>query len=461
VTRMDAPGAPRGSEVSALFGALDPWLDLAMDPQRAGVALGAALGRSGRPRSVAILDAKYEAGGASTVLYRLDDRLVVGIAARPGLDGKPGDARLAGLLVESLGLRAFVFPNDPALPNLASLLDPVGLAGVLTTALPACRDGGRVLRCRAVVLRYRPLRRCTLRIEAWIRASRRDIIRITLFAKVYHDARKAASVWQEMGLLADAGPVRAGRLRVAVAHAFLPEVPMVLQEPVAGTPLDALIGPLEGSATAPEPRGVRGLSATAGALAVLHTAGVAAGRERPAESDLPRMLRRAERTAAAAPQLGRRISQVAVELLRTHQQLPRVTTLVHGDCKPSQFLVGSGPAAVLDFDHCGMADPASDVGNFTASLAQLAARQQLKARGSAASVRRSGWLAELEGAFVDEYEARGGPGPGLRQRVAWHETAALLRKALRAFARSPRSPMPMALADAAAARLAAAEGAAP
>jgi len=441
--------------------ALDRWLELALDPRRAGPALQAALGGPAGPLPVAILDAKYEAGGASTVLYELGDRVVVGTRTEGDAAGGLGAERRAGLLVEPLGLRAWVFPDDPALPNLASLLDPEVLADALEAALPACRDGGRVVRCRATPLRYRPLRRCTLRIETWIRASGKTIIRSTLFAKVYHDANKAASVWQEMRLLAEAEPVRAGRLRVAAASAFLPEVPMVVQEPVTGMPLDGLIGPLEGSGTSPEPRGVRGLLTAAGALAELHTAGVSTGRTRPAGGDVRRMVKRAGGAAGVDPQLTTRISQVAAELGSVQGRLPTVTTLVHGDCKPSQFLVGNGPAALLDFDHCGMADPASDVGNFTASLTQLAVWQELKARGSAESARRSRWLAELGEAFVDEYEARGGPGTGLRQRVAWHETAALLRKALRAFARSPRSPMPAALAGAAHQRLAGAEGLAP
>ncbi len=420
---------------------LDRWLEQALNPRRARAALEAALGGRPGPRSFAILDAKYEAGGTSTVLYGLGDRLVTGATAAPGTGGGVhGDAaagpQAEGLPVEPLGLRAWVFPHDPAMPNLAR------------------RDGDRVVRCRVTPLRYRPLRRCTLRIEAWIRTPEGLIMQRKLFAKVYHDADKAASVWQEMRLLADAGPVRAGRLRVAVASAFLPEMPMVVQEPVTGTPLDGLIGPLEGPATSPEPRGVDGVLAAAAALAELHTAGLSTGRVRPAGREVEKMVRRAAGTVGAERELGARIGQVAADLTRLHGRLPPVATLVHGDCKPSQFLVEGGPVALLDFDHCGMADPASDVGGFTASLTQLDLWQRRKARGSAASVRRSRWLAELGEAFVDAYERHGGPGPGLHERLAWHEAAALVRKALRAFARSPRSCMPGALVGAAQERLA-------
>ncbi len=111
-------------------------------------------------------------------------------------------------------------------------------------------------------------------------------------------------------------------------------------------------------------------------------------------------------------------------------------TLVHGDCKPSQFLVlpgaqgdGAAQVAVLDFDHCGMADPAADVGNFLASLRQAGIAQ---ARVST----------RLEEVFLAAYLAACRAPEGLRLRAAWYEAVALLRKGLRSFARSPRSPLP-------------------
>jgi aminoglycoside phosphotransferase (APT) family kinase protein len=110
-------------------------------------------------------------------------------------------------------------------------------------------------------------------------------------------------------------------------------------------------------------------------------------------------------------------------------------------------MAGPDHVALLDFDHCGMADPASDVGNFLASLRQLGARQWLKERKSAAAAARSLWLQTLEQRFLDEYCAASGRGADFRWRVRWYEAVALLRKALRSFARAPRSPLPAALVD--------------
>ena len=122
-------------------------------------------------------------------------------------------------------------------------------------------------------------------------------------------------------------------------------------------------------------------------------------------------------------------------------------SLIHGDCKPSQFLISNGRTefahvAILDFDHAGMADPANDVGTFLATLRQLALRQSLKAKGDAPSAARAEWLLALEKRFLDDYCIASDRGEGFRLRANWYEAVGLLRKALRGFARSPFSPLP-------------------
>ena len=102
---------------------------------------------------------------------------------------------------------------------------------------------------------------------------------------------------------------------------------------------------------------------------------------------------------------------------------------------------------ILDFDHCGMSDPASDVGTYLATLRQLAIWQSLVARGSPASRSRSAWLRALEAQFLAEYCRASGRDESFRLLETWYEAVGLMRKALRAFARSPRSPMPLAQAE--------------
>ena len=117
--------------------------------------------------------------------------------------------------------------------------------------------------------------------------------------------------------------------------------------------------------------------------------------------------------------------------------------LVHGDCKPAQFLIRDQQVALLDFDHCGMADPAVDVGTFLATLQQMKVKQTMKNRGKPA--RCTDWLPDLKRQFLEAYCSASGDPSGFWQRAGWYEAVGLLRKAIRGFERSPFSPLPAAL----------------
>ena len=113
----------------------------------------------------------------------------------------------------------------------------------------------------------------------------------------------------------------------------------------------------------------------------------------------------------------------------------RPSGLVHGDCKPSQFLIGPAGVTLLDLDHCGLAEPASDVGTFLATLRQQALRGALAGRPGRPAARRSSGSS-----------TRTAPPPMLMidfmMSARWYQAVALCRKALRAFARSPARHWP-------------------
>jgi aminoglycoside phosphotransferase (APT) family kinase protein len=405
----------------------------AFDARAAGRVLARSLGL---PDSApcTILDAKHEPGRDWTVLYRIGGRLVT--AGSAGAGGAGG-----ALDVPALGAGAWLFPDDPALPGLADVLDARRLTAMLAEHLPACREGARIARCDVTTLRYRPRRRCTLGFDLRLvhRGGRAEHIR--LFGKVYHDARKAGAVWDEMRLLAREPAVEAGALRVAAPVAHLAAVPMVVQGEVRGLPFEELLGPWRHPVHRPPPGVAAASLAAARAIAALHACQPISDRARPATTEAERMVDRGARAAATDPQFGGRVQSVAHCLYEALVRHPSVSALVHGDCKPSQFLLATGGGvALLDFDHCGVADPATDVGTFVASLRQLAVRQSLQTGDGAGSE----WLTALGAAAVDEYLRHAPPGT-TADRVRTHEAVALVRKALRAHARSPRSPLPTAL----------------
>lgn len=403
-------------------------LDLAFDPRRMGPLLAEAIASRGARVSAGgchILDAKYAPRERCTVLYELGDQLIVGFLR---WDGEVGDG--GGLDIPEAGMRVYRFPHDPALPGLPAALDPAAVARALEGVL-----GERVPRCAVTLLRYRPTRRVTLRVDLrTVDLRTLGRARRTLFVKVYHDVAKARGVESALRALAGTSAVRAGRLVVAPPIAVLGTLQWVLFDAVPGVPLDGMLARSGHAAQA--------IPAAAGALAALHRAGPVPALSRPVTAQLARVARRAERAAEVAPALGAAMAELAGALAQNPlwQAGQDEGTLIHGDCKPSQFLVcregfTAPQLALLDFDSCGLGDPASDVGAFLASLRKL--------RGAWAGGTRA--AAALGDGFLSAYCAAAGRGADFRARVAWYEALALLRKAQRAFARAPRSPLPAAI----------------
>jgi len=421
-------------------------VQIALNPQVMGQYLSELFEMRAGAIECRVLDMKYEVGEYCTLLYQLGERMVIGAFRWGHAEGElPASARL----IEPLGMQVYSFEQDPALPGLATALDPTLMRQALFEALPEFRDGNTILlRVRARPLRYRPGKRCTLRFDLWTRDSRMgDYGRRTLYGKAYHKRDKAASVYDEMGMLAESDAVRAGRVVLAPALAFMPDLQIVVQAPVEGMPLELYMEGLQGAVTAGDPRGWDGVIRSAAALAAVHTSGLATDRERPIAAEVKRFGKRAAQAAAVDPTVGGRMAELAAALPGWLDKLPEWgerITLVHGDCKHSQCMLTTDGVAILDWDHCGMADPATDIGTYLATLRQMGIHQALKSRGSDASAARTRWLRALEDQFLDAYVDASGFGDSFRPRARWYEAVAMMRKALRAFARAPRSPMPLA-----------------
>jgi aminoglycoside phosphotransferase (APT) family kinase protein len=389
-----------------------------------------------------ILDTKYEPGNYCTILYELGDNLVTGI-----YKWEPDESQIpeTTAVLPSLGMRVYRFPNDPSLRSLKRALDSKAVSAALAGALPEFQDSAtRILRCDVRVLRFRPGRRCTVRLNVWRQNMETGrISNRVLYGKIYHDLEKAERVYQQMLSLSSSQAAREGHVSFATASAFLPDLAMVLQDPIEGVALDSLISC---ETEACDPRGFAGALMAASALAAVHSSGLVAGKPRSINAELARFKKRGARIGQVNPALGNDIFKLADSLatwLDTLDQWGATSSLVHGDCKPAQFLIRDQQVALLDFDHCGMADPAVDVGTFLATLQQMKVKQSLKNHGKPAPC--TDWLPDLKQRFLETYSTASGFPSGFSQRAAWYEAVALLRKAIRGFERSPFSPLPSAL----------------
>ena len=399
-------------------------------------------GARGRPYECHILDTKYEPGSYCRILYQLGDHLVIGTYK---WDSDESQMPETTKVIPSLGMRVYRFPNDPALPSLTKALDPQTVSTALAEGLPEFQaSAARILRCDVKLLRFRPGRRCTVRLKVWLREKESgDIYNRVLYGKIYHDLEKARHVYQQMLSLSSSISAKHDHVAFAAASAFLPDLVMVLQDPVEGAPLDSLISC---DTEACDLRGFAGTMAAASALAAFHTIGLAAGKPRSITSELARFKKRGARIGQVNPELSANIIQLADALsawLDTLDQWGATICLVHGDCKPSQFLINDQRVALLDFDHCGLADPAVDVGTFLATLQQMEVRQTIKNRRQPAPC--ASWMPDLKREFLETYCTASGYPSGFWHRAEWYEAVALLRKAIRGFERSPFSPLPAAL----------------
>jgi len=385
-----------------------------------------AAAQDGMPGACHVLDAKFEPGVRAVLLYEQAGRLLRGDLVPDGGLDSADPARMVepGVLVSP-------FPHDPELPSLPSIMDPACLGHAMARALSQAGAGpmGRVPRSRMRLLRYRPGKRVTLLVAQGPQPP-------AYVAKAYHSAAKAAAVVEEAPMLQSA-TTPAGTLSFAPLVGFVPDLALVVQQRVAGTPLDLLLRSPDSSSPALR----HGLDRAGRALAQLHGTVVPSPRQRSVEAELVRFGERASRVSTVDPVLGCAAADLAERLVKTLDQLPPAHTgVVHGDCKPSQFLITEHGVVLLDLDHVGISDQAADVGTFLASLRQQDVRHALAGRSGRPSA-SAGSLAEL---FLAGYLAGGGT---CREasRTHWQEAVALERKALRAFARAPRSPVPRAL----------------
>jgi aminoglycoside phosphotransferase (APT) family kinase protein len=416
------PSVAGEGELAAASRDVDDFLQ-ALNPTVMGPRLSGALG-VGR-RSCHVLDAKYEPGVKAIVLYRFGDDLVRADLCACGVDADRATRRPR--------LRLSVFPADPDLPTLESAVDPTSLGRLLAGVLPGPSNARErrawAGRCEVELLRYRPGKRATVRASSPLRA-------VTYVVKVYHDVGKATSVAREARLLNQACR-SAAVLRVAPHVAYLSELNAVVQQSVPGVPLADLLSWRDAGGE----RVREAVQRAALSLAELHDLPVVSTRERSVNKELRRFIQRGEAVRTVDPCLGAALLQLARRLSTVDAELePGPVGLVHGDCKPSQFLVSDDGIFLLDLDHCGVTQQATDIGTFLASLRQLGIRHGLAGRKSA----RRPDLGTVANDFVSTYLIRRGT-PALRSRIRWHEAAALQRKALRAFFRSPRSPLPAAL----------------
>ena len=259
----------------------------------------------------------------------------------------PGPEARGGTPLPGLALRAWPYPDDPGLPVLAALTDPVRAGGLLPTV---CADD-RVVDVR--VVRWQPGTSATVRCVV---EGRRD--RQVLYAKALASGDMAAvdAVQRTLRSTAPARLLVAEPVGADVDHRVL------WSREVPGRPLLSAFrsgdpGLLDRSA---EQSGL--------ALAVLHASEVGPpGRVVDPAEVVAEAAKKARKLATARPEHHDALRRLAAQAARLCAA-PREQRPLHGDFHVDQLLLTDRGPVLLDLDEMATGDPALDLAELAVDL---------------------------------------------------------------------------------------------
>ncbi|MGH8929193.1 MAG: hypothetical protein ACRDZO_00775 [Egibacteraceae bacterium] len=362
-----------------------PGLAAAFDGDRMRAVIGEALAGAGsridgcRPGK-----ALYLPGDSAIVRYQLrigsEDRIVCGrVFPDPAASQRYVDERLTPLAaraagrpetvsfsatvahVEPLAMALSAFPVDGDLPMLVDATDPERMLAALSALV-----GGTFDRCQVDVVAYPRRGRCVLRYR--LEPGNR-----TIYGKITAGGEGERTPALTRGLQ----PL----LAVPRCLGYDEDLKLVLMDPMEGTP--GISSLLRGEAS---PHGMalpELLQRAAVTGAVLHNSGCRLGADRTFQMEIRGLRDQLGAIRRHAPELGDRLDRgldQAEELAAA--SVPRELGLAHGDFTHSQIVFDrQGRAGLLDFDDFCQAEPALDLGQFTAYLALGVAKSGAEATG--------------------------------------------------------------------------------
>jgi aminoglycoside phosphotransferase (APT) family kinase protein len=263
--------------------------------------------------------------------------------------------RAQEIICSSNGVRS---PRDLNMPLLETALDPKAMQVRLAAlGLKAERLD------RAELIRHKPGRRALIRYNLTDGARSRSMIgkmkarRPDVRTPALHDALRA-------GGLDGRGPHRVG---VPRSYGRIDDLSLWLQEAVPGRPLTDLLSPSSST----------GASRRAGAaLAHLHRTSVETSRCWTMDDEVGVLDRALDAARAIMPDAAQDIDSVMAGARALASRLGAVETCcIHRDFYSDQVLVDGEDVWLVDLDLCAEGDPAIDLGNHLAHIAELALRR--------------------------------------------------------------------------------------
>ena len=395
-------------------------------------------GPNGGPHRRATIGARVFPQGASataSVLGRLDD-----LGAR--LVSRGTEQVLAPVgSVDALSMATYAFPIDPELPTLIDATDPEQMAAAIDALIPEFS----VDSCRVEVVHYPRRGHCVLRYEL----SGRDEVsgkpgERTVYGRLAerHDPRvdRVVSDLRERFNRWHAGPILPRPI------GYLPRLRLSLSEAIPGRATVAeLVRARMSGARGADLSLERALDLCAITAAAIHRSGLETVGVRTFDGELTELASDVARLRPVAAELSQQL-ELALQRIADGDAsgADGERVLCHGDFTPGQILLDGTRWGVVDFVTICMADPAMDLGRFTAYL-RLACRKA-EPSGGVDPVALADKLCER---FMLEYVAGTGLADSdcahLRGRVAAFEALALAQITIRSWEKIKPQRTAMAL----------------
>lgn len=182
---------------------------------------------------------------------------------------------------------------------------------------------------------------------------------------------------------------------------------------LSGVPLSELCGGVA--------RPVEDFSQVGLALAALHDQPPGRLSPSPPIDDAEAVISAAAGVGALVPELSSMVTRLGLALARRLDAGSIDMTPCHGDFSPDQVIIRASDIAFIDFDRSGVGDPATDLGQFVATLELDALRSRAGA----------GPLEARTATLLDGYRSAGGRAAS--ERVVLHVAASLVRLAVEPF----------------------------
>lgn len=257
-----------------------------------------------------------------------------------------------------LDMVLWAFPNDPALPHLAGVMNAKGVRPFLPDGSLAPGNAGVYDRADVAVevIHYYPEERCTARYSLGSRHAAPQAR--SLIGKTYHDdkGREVYRCMQQLWELAQ----RLGDFTVAEPLGYNEAIKTVWQKNMVGLPVRQVMTAANGA---------EWLARIAKGLASLHRdvpANVACVECSDPAGDLPSKV---EKLGDAFPDFHTALRALQQRLERRAPERHALRqTFIHGDFHLRQLLADEDRVVFLDFDECASGDPLQDLASFLVDL---------------------------------------------------------------------------------------------